>query len=335
MAAKLKICKQVFNLFLLFVVFLLSFYFVEWTVDRYNYETMLTNIDVYDTDFIFKIIAILSVKYSYSYDQVYHFHIIIEAFLFALFSNKITNKPFIPLLFFILLNFVNIANQLRFFVGLGIFFYSMTLYDKNKIVYYLLGVLACMNHLTMVIMFLIMPFRNIICKIKFRNYLVISFVIVLVVPFIKLLLPSFLMDFVRYLDDKYKSSILGGIFNLLPTIFFVFTIMKTHSYLLIRYEILKDCNYKLLYSLSVFSFVFIPLSVFFQLFSQRFVFTFILIWVAYLFNYYPKSNKKLKVCMMGIFTILWFYLSPLIFLGYSYYWDNLLVMFGFKEYLNV
>ena len=323
--------KFLFRLLLLIGLYVLTFYFIEWTEDRYNYEQLLTNIDNYKTDIFFTWIARFAERRNLSYDEVYHFHIILQAIFFGLFSMKTFKKPLFPCIIVILLNFVNIANQLRFFVGLWAFLYGLTFYNKRRLLYILLGVFACLNHITLCILFFCIPLKKRLLSINNKRYLMIALSVFFLTPLMIFVLPDFLMSFSKYVEQDHQSSILGGVFNLFPTFFFVYLFYKRRA----RVGKTEKTDDRLVETLCIFSFLFIPLSVIFQLFSQRFVFTFICFWIAYLLDNEEKTKRILWIVFFSVFTIFWFYLAPLYFIGYSYYFDNVLVMVGIKPFLSI
>lgn len=322
------------NIFLIYILYVLSFYFIDWTVDWDNYDYLLYHIEDYDTDFIYTKISEVAFKYRLKYEDVYKFHILIEGIFFSLFINKITDKPFVPTIFFILLNFVNVANQIRFFVGLFMFLYGMTFYKKNVYVYYILGIIACLNHITLIILFFLIPFRTFLLNISLKNYILVVLFTMILLPYLSHLVPSFLSLFTKYLSDYNQSSLFGGIFMLFPVLFYAVIYFKIENSRKQRiFTVFSLQQLKLI--LCAFSFIVIPLSLTFHIFSHRFIFPFILSWTIYLFENWKTNKKNFKICLLGVFSILWFYLASEMILGYSYYWDNLKVMFGLKSYLNV
>ena len=323
--------KTFFRLILLISIYTLSFYFIEWTEDRYNYEQLLTSIEDYSTDVFFTWLAKLAEKRNLSYDVIYHFHIVLQAIFFSLFSVKEFRRPLFPCIIAILLNFVNIANQMRFFAGFWAFLYGMTFYNKRRLLYYLFGIFACLNHITLIVMFLCMPFKKWLLKINVKQYIVIALSLLVLTPLIQYVLPDFLSSFSKYIASDHQSSFLGGVFNLFPTFVFVYLFFVKRG----EFEKLGQSGDRLLETICIFSFLFIPLSVVFQLFSQRFVFPFISIWVAYLLENETIKRRKNFVRLLSVLTILWFYLAPLLLLGYSYYFDNVLVMLGYKPFLSI
>lgn len=323
--------KVVFNFFLLVFGYILSFYFIEWTVDMYNYEHMLSDIEDYSTDIFFTWTATFAEQYNYSYSDIYHFHIVVQSIFFSLFSVKEFKNPLFPCIITILLNFVNIANQMRFFLGFWAFLYGMTFYDRKRYLYYILGLFACLNHVTLCILFLCFPLRQVLLKINAKTYCIFSVIILIIAPMFKFALPTFLESFSMYLEQRMQSSFLGGVFTIFPILFFVLYFYKVRKKSELQNQ---SSNGRILETLSIFSFLFIPLSLVFQVFAHRFVFTFIALWIAYILDSCDIKTRNIFVCILSIFTILWFYFAPLLFLGYSYYFDNLLVMFGFKPYLS-
>ena len=328
---KKNMFKDFLKLLFLSGLYILSFYFIEWTEDRYNYEQMLSDIDRYNTDLFFTWVARIAEQRSLDYMDVYHFHIILQAVFFGLFSVKEFKTPFFPCVVAILLNFVNIANQLRFFAGFWMFLYGMTFYDKRRFIYYLLGIFACMNHITLVILFFCLPLRNFLLRINEKRYLIIALSSLILTPLLIFVLPNFLSSFSKYVEQEHQSSFLGGVFNVFPTFFFVFLFYLKRS----KIRKGKQIKNRLVEILCIFSFLFIPLSIVFQLFSQRFVFTFVSLWLAYLIDNEIYKTKIIYICLLSVILILWFYLAPIIFIGYSYYFDNVLVMVGIKPFLSI
>lgn len=326
--------KTVFNYLILAFGYLLTFYFVEWTVDMYNYEHMLSDIDRYSTDIFFTWIAKYAEQHNYSYSDVYHFHIVLQAIFFSLFSAKEFKSPILPCIITILLNFVNIANQMRFFLGFWAFLYGMTFYDKKRSIYYLLGLFACLNHITLCILFICMPLRPFLLNISKKRYFIFATILLIISPLIQVILPTFFESFSVYLEQDMQSSVLGGLFSIFPIFFFVLCFYSSQT---TRENCNPDLsNNRLIETLSIFSFLFIPLSIVFQIFAHRFVFTFISLWIAYIIDENENNRtSNIFVGALSIFTIIWFYFAPLVFLGYSYYYDNVLVMIGLKMFLSI
>lgn len=337
----LKNRKSVFVFFfryiLSFCTVFYSLYFIEWTVDKYNYEIMLLNIDDYSTDFLFTKIAEYALIYNHGYDNVYLFHIIIEAFLLSLFINKYTNRPFFVLSIFMMLNIVNVANQLRFFLGFAMFLYAISIYNKNKIFYYILGITAVLSHASLIICFLYVPIRKVLLKINIKTYLILFIFIFISIPIMQIVVSIILPQFTKYFESSNTSSWLGGVFTIFPVLLFVFRIMFINEKLVKKHNVIVlNEKYKFLFSLSLFSFLFMPLSIYYHVFAHRFLFTFNMIWTCFLLKVnfeVPKSLlyiSRREILMLNLFLIVWFYYATELLLDYNYYLDNLKVMLGVK-----
>lgn len=318
---------------LLYALYFFSFYFVDWTVDKYNYEYMMGHIEDYDTDYIFNLLSLYSFRYGYTYDDIYHWHIILQSLFFALFTFKVFKKPWLPAIIFIALNYVNIANQIRYFMGFWLFLYGMTFYinKKSRVFYYLLGLVACLNHIGLVVLFACMPLYRIYEKITFKKYIILFIVLLFILPVITFIIPGFLQGFSKYLASERQSSLAGGVFLFFPIL--VQAVVIFANKYKIPNEIKSECNYKLLLSITVFSFIILPLALQVHIFSHRFVMPFIAIWLAFVYDYLKKLYSVSSI--ICLIFVLWLYFVPKIILGYSYYLDNIQVMFGLKNMLDV
>jgi hypothetical protein len=125
-----------------------------------------------------------------------------------------------------------------------------------------------------------------------------------------------------YVDDE--SSLGGGILASLPYLPWIFLVLNVYNKYSKDEVRLKEDSFNILYSLSIYPFLFLFLGLFTQIIFQRYIEPFILVWVVFIFyslRYEDSVNDKILVVLkiLGVFIISFYlkYILPLSLLGFS------------------
>lgn len=328
----------IFKSILSFILFVSIFSKIDYFNDRYNYEVMFENIELYDTDFIFKFLTSKAHEIGLEFDQIYFLHILVMALFCTIFLSKFTNKVLIIILLISIFRYVDYANQIRYYSGFFIALYSLYLIivKKKNLLGILLAVISVLSHSSLIILYIIPFLQKLLYRLSLKYIIIINIGIYLFLLFGINVITQLFPDLVKYfINPNFKSSLLGGIFDSIPAILTAILVIKNHIFLKKQNNpILNDPKYKFLYSLSIFSLLFISSGFFFRIIMERYVFSFILVWLSiliYSLNEYPKIKfKKSKILLNSLFIICWFYFAPHIILGSGFYLEEALLMLGIK-----
>ena len=160
-----KIFKlRVFLLLIVGIFFFILFGYNSYSPDLENYKIHYDNFDQEYIKLRVEPAILMLMKVSQYYGLSFQGYQILFAFLtLSLFIFSIFKYS--PLPIFVLFNFYFIPffpdiTQIRFFLGFSIFLFSLSYYQKNKLVYYLLLILSSMCHISLSILILFPIFRN-------------------------------------------------------------------------------------------------------------------------------------------------------------------------------
>ncbi|MEC5166457.1 hypothetical protein RCH18_002197 [Flavobacterium sp. PL11] len=315
------------NLILIFTLFL--FYYLTFGVtDTADWEAYLWRFDDPDSksDLLFRYLTVLAVLLGYSFEIIYQLHLVIFGFFFAFFISRFTKNIFLVLIFYLVINYVPLVNQIRYYLALSFFLSSMYLLfcAKRKVLSVLLLILSILSHSSMVVLILF-PFlshystnKNFLKRIFYASFSLF----VLVFCFITLGISNFLPHYDLYFGKELTSSIIGGIFNNLPfIIFIIFLYIKQKSDVLKYPELLEDQKFILLSRLSLFTIIFIPAAFYLQVLGHRYVQGFLVVWIClFLYplrlekSFYPYFSSLIGLLSLLIFLLFYIYiLTPLLF----------------------
>jgi len=326
-------------------IYFLSFYGVTETADSSGYEFVFKHPEI-KIEFVFRELSDYLFEKGYQYILLFKLHIIVIGVLFIKFISRFTTNIFLIFGYFILLNYVPLANQIRYFLSLSLFLNGLySLYvSKNKIAFGLYSLLAVLSHYYVPVLFLFLFFNRTknddryIRKLSIYGF--IGFLVVFMF-FITGFLSS-LLSLTLYFNASKTSSILGGVYNCLPYAIILFFMVKRHKGVLDKHPILQqDIKFHFLYRLSLFPILFLPASLYAQILAHRFCFPFLLIWLIYFI--YPLKNKRefttiinyiaiISVVMIGMFYYYYFFSN--IILGHeSHYFKEFIRTFNSVNYI--
>lgn len=318
-------------------IYFFSFYGVTETADSSAYEFVFKHPEI-KVEFLFRELSDYLSEKGYSYIILYKIHIIVIGVLFIKFISRFTTNIFLIFGYFILLNYVPLANQIRYFLSLSFFLnglYSFYI-SKNKIKFGLYSLFAVLSHYYVPVLFLFLFFnrtKNDHQYIKkLTKYGFIGFFLVLM--FIVIGFLSSLFSLTLYFNAQKTSSILGGLYNLLPYLIILFFMVKRHKGVLDKYPILQqDIKFHFLYRLSLFPILFLPASLFAQILAHRYCFPFLLIWLIYFI--YPLKNKRDFTTIVNYIVII---TIVMIFMFYYHYFLSNIILghesHYFKEFIR-
>jgi len=318
-------------------LFYLFFFNVTYNNDWEGYENMFHgNVD--SRDFLFGFLSNVFQKYGFEYLELYQFHIILILLFFIYFISRFSySYIFTVISIYTLIQFLPVTNQIRYYLAFSVFLVSLYTYiflnKKGRFLF--LFLFSFLAHKAVLFLFLFLFFYY---RVKDKRYektiLFLSF-IVFFIPFILNIIIGYFSDFESYLEADYTSSFIGGLFsNFIWLIWFLYIYFQN----LKLKEIEVDEKYKFLYKLSIFPFLFFPLSFSYQILTHRFVIAMLFVWIIYFLyslNYIDLVMKKIvsitSFLLLVTFTFFYVFVLPKYLIGSSPIDDVLLVFFSNKS----
>ena len=307
--------KSVFSYVLVFIIFLLAYWGVTYTADGKGYEMFFQG-KLESRDKGFEFLALLFDNLGYGYSYLYRFHIVCMALFYILFLKCVKSPPYI-LIAFLIVNYVALGNQIRFYVALPLSY--IALYElgvkRKYISYLLLSGLSIMFHSTLIILHGCVLLYCFIINRRFSKRTVIM--VLLSNMFIWLILHKGLSvaeQYGSYLSKDGASSTGGGVYNLVPSLiaFLVIYALKRQLQSCSNY----DATLRFIYVLSFSTSMLLLISIHVQIFANRFISSCFLVWLTYCISakvYLPKSKKylaNLATVSIVIVFFLWSYIMP-------------------------
>lgn len=317
------------NVHVIFIFSLILFYYITYGVtDTADWEGYLFRFDDSEakTDMVFKYLTLAAVVLGYSFEVIYQFHLLVFGFLFAFFISRFTKNIFLVLIFYLIIYYVPLVNQIRYYLALSFFLNGMYLMfcTKKKTLSFIMLFFAILSHSSMVVLCLfpiLSHFSNRGDYLKRVLYASCG-LFFLVFCFVTLGISNFLDHYDEYFGKEMTSSVLGGIFNVLPHIFFLIFLYLNDKRVVQKFpELLQDSKYKLLYRLSFYTIIFIPASLYIQVLAHRYVHAFLIVWLCYYLyalsfekSFKPYIYGLLQLFVMLLFIVSYTYiLSPMLF----------------------
>lgn len=307
-----------------FCALLLCFFslgFVGYTPDREGYEYWL-EFDV-GRDFLFNLFASFASDYGYGYQFVHGLFIFLSMLLLWFFVSRFLRGFFLVIIFFLLLQYLYLATQIRFFPA----FYSMLialyffLVPRSLWAFVFFALLAGFFHISALFLLVYLVFDRWVEKLSVVKLVPVSLVFFFSVA---ILIPSLfalvrnqrLMQLLGYFDMADYASVLGGLFYVFPVLFSSLTI-----YLVFGRQVSAnkwigvDLRARFLYGLSVFPLVIIPVGGIIQVIAQRFVMPLFLVQLVFIFYVSVNSNGRARFnyFCLGVFLFLIYFLFSYLF----------------------
>ena len=311
------------------IVFYILLYNVTYNSDWEMYEAIFRG-ETESNDFLFNFISQSFSDRGYDYVSVYKLHIFLMGVGFIYFASRNNySNVFGVISTYLLFQIIPVSNQIRYYVAFPFFLIAIynLIVSKNRVVFFVFGILSIISHSAILLMY---PFIYIyyftsnetyIRKLIFYSLILASFFY-----FISFVGFIFSFHFGSYFEEDFLSSFSGGLFNNFIWVFwfyFIYSInkrlMQTNSSL-----IESDVKYQFLYKLSLYSIIFLPVSIFLQILSSRYIQASIIIWL--LFYYYSlnyEESLKKRLISISMFVVLisvtffYMYFLPTLLLGVS------------------
>lgn len=309
------------------IAFILLFIGVRYTADWAGYE-MYMNVPELCPDVLFSYIAEKSSYFDVTFLEIYRLHIVAIAMFYVSFVRRYTNHCFLALLFFILLNYVYVANQIRFFLAMPLTYFAIVLYINKKFIKsILLLFFASLSHQSMPLLFVSgVIVYGLINNLEFKKSIIVLFVITLASGFLWKTLVG-IDKFSAYQDIWSNVSVLGGLWQSLPTWLSLVILGVVHSKVE-KYNnlMLLNVKYKELLVLSLTCVLFLGIGFNMIIYIERFCLPLIIVWMIY-FIYVSTITKCKNIFVIGIIVcfmnILFAYMYPFI-TGKTYLLDEMI-----------
>lgn len=267
--------------FIAVAVFLYYATQITYTAD-YDMYNSLYDWEFEDTDILFRNMVLSFKANSWGFHALFATHLAAYTLLYYFFVLKFNPNAFYIVTMFIALMFVPYINQIRYFLAFAFFLFAAyyLLYNRKLILFALFAVLGFMSHSAIVVLYIYFLVYLFVPEKLYEKVLKFSTVILFVASYVvsKTAIVTYFEHFGGYMSDENQSSVLGGIFNILPVVAIVFPI-----YLLDRRYRGDRTNktYIFLKKSTVFSVIMVPASIFIQIIGQRYVFPFLIIWIIF------------------------------------------------------
>jgi hypothetical protein len=294
------------------------------TTDWSGYEFIYNN-DEFPIDFMFRFLSSQTKLLGLNYIDLYQFHILLTGALLIFFISRFTSNIFFVTTFLILILFIPLANQIRFFLSLSLFLNAIYFIciKRKKILFLFLGTLSVLTHIGIIPLLLFIPIYFIKKDKKYlRTVILISIISVILIAGLAII--GLIMDDFRlnaYIQDEYASSFLGALFQTLPILVFVIILFANKNYFIEKTSHFQDEKLNFLFRLTFFSFVFIPASFFTQIILFRYCISLFFIWILLILRSteHYKINKRLrKITHLFIgqwLYVFYIYINPIIILN--------------------
>jgi hypothetical protein len=283
-----------------------------------------------ETDFLFRNLITFYHKNNWGFHALFATHVVAITLLFYFFIVKLNANVFYILSIFIAVIFIPYINQIRYFLAFPFFLLASyyLFYSRNLFLFFLFGLLGALSHSGVIVLYSYFLFYLFVPE-RFHSIILKYTAAVLFLASYLLFNTSFYLyfdHFGEYLRNGNQSSILGGIFNVLPilaTLVPLFLLDKKYT------GNRQDKTYLFLKRTSFFTVAFIPASIFIQIIGQRYVFPFLVVWI--MFFLFLLRDKKISIrnryiifsYLFLVFILYLQYRFGEIFFGKSFYYEEL------------
>lgn len=307
--------------------FILAFWGVTYTADWAGYEQSFEN-DLERRDLAFGFIgSIMANLGQFEYQSVYRAHVVLMGILFPFFISRWQKNPFFVSTIFVILTYVGLANQIRFYVAFPLVligFYAL-ICKKNWFSFALFSVLAYVFHSSILFFIVVVLFFyfHILKRERLVTNIVLINIFLAIISFWGLkFINQLIGEFSVYLVSDKLSTLAGGIYSAFPSMLAIgLVLFSNHKLKRTNPDLLSNNYYKYLLVLSVATSVLLTLSFRTQIVRHRFIAPLLLIWIIY-FLFVGKNSKHLKqfsrlsIVVIVLITAAWQTIVPF-YLGVS------------------
>ena len=300
---------------------------------------MYDNINLYqNVDIIFKYLTIIGNKYGLTFDNLYIIHIVVMALFCSVFISYFSDKVLMIIFLISIFRFVDYANQIRYYFGFFIALnslYFLVVCKKRKFGI-VLAVISILSHSSLIILYVIPLITKFLYRIRIKHIILFNIIIYISIELGTGIITYFFPHFIKYfINPEVKSSLLGGLFESVPALIMGALILFNHNFLKRKEsELLNSIKYKFLYTTSIFSILLVSSGFIFRIITDRYVFSFIVVWIITLIfslgEYTKIQFRKSTILLSSFLIIIWFYFSSYIFFGSGFYLKEVILMLGTK-----
>ena len=280
-----------------FSLIMISYWGVTTNSDWGGYEYWFEN-DASGTDRAFQFLTIWFNEHGLTFRMLYRFHIILIALFYILLFRKLRVNPVFYTILMLLFNYVEMGNQIRYYVGFPMALLALYYYiNKRFLLSVLFGVFAFFFHSSLALFFAIF-FLFYYCFNGFNNKGKIILVIgANIVLYYLVHNTDVIGNFEVYLLDRSRiSSLLGGLFNLMPTIIYIyFTYLIDNEIRKCLPDMVQMKDYKYLYICIMMGTVLFLCSIPTQILAHRMMGMILMpIWLTYFIRVKSLGSKKIN-----------------------------------------
>lgn len=308
-------------------LFVLAFWGVTYTADWAGYEKSF-EYDLERRDLAFGFIGRIMASFGqYDYQSVYRAHVVLMGVLFPVFISRWQKNPLFVAAVFIVLTYVGLANQIRFYVAFPLALIGLyeLICNKNWFLFAIFSVLAYVFHSSIFFFILVVLIFNFFILKRNRlvsDILLINIVLAIISFFgLKYIIPL-IGDFSVYLVADNLSTLAGGVYSAFPSMLAIGLVLYSNNKIKkTNPELLSNKYYKYLLVLSIATSLLLTLSFRTQIVRHRFINPLLLIWILY-FLFVARNCKPLKqfsglsVAFIVLITAAWQTIVPF-YLGVS------------------
>ena len=310
--------------------FIIALWGVTYTADWAGYEMSFEN-ELERKDLAFGFIGKLLGNFGYyDYQSVFRAHVILMGVLFPAFILRWQKKPLIISALFIVLFYVPLANQIRYYVAfpLALLALQALICDKNKFLFLFFFIIAFAFHSSILFFIIVVCFYNYIL-VKRKNLVVDILMVNIFMGFVFFFGLKYLIaivgDFSVYLTaDNQVSTLAGGVYSAFPYMIAVALVIYIHNRIKEKYPLLlTDKSYMFLFVLCTATSLLFTISFKTQIVRHRFINPIFLIWMIYFvfvaMNVKSKYLKRLSyssIVTVIVLIVLWQTIVPY-YLGIS------------------
>lgn len=318
--------NKIISLLLGGFVFYALLYNVTYNSDWDMYDAIFMG-HTQSNDFLFNFISGLFSDKGYDYSSVYKLHIFLIGIGFFYFASRNNySNVFGIVTIYLLFQIVPVSNQIRYFLAFSFFLIATynLIVSKNRIIFFTFCFLSLISHSAILLMYLFIYFYYTSDETYIQKLILYSIILAGFFYFIYFVGFIFSFHFGSYFEDDFLSSFSGGLFNNLIWVIWFFFIFKINKRLKENNSNLleSDIKYQFLYKLSLYSILFLPVSIFLQVLAHRYIAASIIVWLTFFYyslNYKDSLKMRLKsifffIMLIGI-TFFHMYILPSFLIG--------------------
>lgn len=309
---------SLFSLSIFFIVLL----GIKANADSEGYLYIYENNEA-NTDFLFRYLSDIFKSFGLDYFYLYQFHIFLIGILFVYFISRFTNLVFLILISYLTILYVPLCNQIRYFLGFGFFLNSIYFWyiNKKRYVSYALFLFAILSHSSIILLYGFIFLNKIKLNSKFFKYsVIVSGILFITLVSIKSLgFDSLIGGYNSYFTTDNTSSLAGGLYNIFFYLILIILLFhRSRKAIRDHHEFANDKNFQILLRLSIYTIIFIPSSLYFQILAHRFIHASLLIWLCF-YAYSLSHLKSFKIYSNHVISL---FITMVLLFYYTYFFSE-------------